>query len=364
MIVKRRGEFKHKLLCTCISSWIFLGVFGALAVCIPAFAQVSGSPLGAISALAYSPDGKRVAVGLYGQVVLYDTANWQPVGTFTQVEDTVRSLAFSPDSKTLAVGSGFAARDGDLLLWDTTGATPLKILPPQKDTIEAIAYRPDGKALLIGSNDNKAHFFHLPLGYGPTLDEHNGRVLAVAFSSKPDFVYITGAMDKVVKVWDAQRNQVVINFDQSGGGVTGLAFLPNGVQLVGASLDGHLRWWQVNYNERKREFSGSYYRDIGAHEGGVLAMSLSANGQRLVTGGEDNRVRVWKADDGGKVRVFKDALKPIYAVALSPDGKVAVGGGQEGVLRAWDVEANKLLTTLTPPPLPKATPAKSKKVVR
>jgi WD40 repeat protein len=63
----------------------------------------------------------------------------------------------------------------------------------------------------------------------------------------------------------------------------------------------------------------------------------------------DHLVRVWKMDDGGMVREFKDPTSPIYCTALSPDGKIAAAAGRQGIIWVWDVEANKLLTTLTPP---------------
>jgi len=52
-----------------------------------------GSP---VTALAFSSDGKKLAIGSYGQVTLLDTTTWQACGQFTQVAETVRTLAFQP----------------------------------------------------------------------------------------------------------------------------------------------------------------------------------------------------------------------------------------------------------------------------
>ncbi len=327
-------------------------VFLAVSLCLSVTSVVNASP-GAVTALAFSPDGSRLAVGAYGQVVLYDTTTWAVAGTFRQVEDSVRALAFQPDGQVLAIGSGLPAQSGRVTLWDISGTKSPTTLPTQQDTVEAICFRSDGKALLVGANDNKARFYaELPAQTNSVLDEHNGRVQAVAFSPKPDTIFITGAMDKVVKVWDAKQKKTVINFDQSQAGITGLVFLPGGNQFVGSSLDGKLQWWQVNYNDRTRSYNGNRFRQIDVHPGGVLSLAISGDGKRIVTGGQDNVVSVRDSSSGREIRSFKDSMKPVYAVTLNLDGKLAAGAGMEGVVRIWDVEKNELLQTLTLPPLP------------
>lgn len=324
-----------------------------LSLCLGVSSAAGGdTPVrGAITALAFSADGKKLAVGMARQALIYDPATWQPVSTFTQVQNTVRALTFHPDGKRLAVCSGIPGKSGDLILWDTTTPDSVRKFSPEKDTIEAVAFGKSGETLL-GSNDSRAHFYpQANVGAGPILDEHNGRVLAVAISPKEKYIFITGAMDKVVKVWEETKPQVVVNFDQATAGITGLAFLPNGDQFVGSSMDGNLYWWGVSYDAKKRVFSGYHFRTVGAHTDGVLCLSMSAGGQRFITGGMDHRVAVWNLD-GGQIRAFSDPKLPIYAVAISPDGKTAAGAGREGLIYIWDVEANRLAAVIAPPAAP------------
>ncbi|QEV21476.1 hypothetical protein [Streptomyces alboniger] len=57
-----------------------------------------------VSALAYSPDGRLLAVGGGGTVQLWDTASARPLGKgLLTAGDTARSLAFSGDGRTLTV---------------------------------------------------------------------------------------------------------------------------------------------------------------------------------------------------------------------------------------------------------------------
>jgi WD40 repeat protein len=315
-----------------------------VSVVVPVWAQV-----GAVTATAFSADGKRAAIGTYKRVVLYETAEWKPIAECKEVEDYARSLTFAPDGSTLAIGSGFPGKSGRITLWDVGANKTHRFLGKQFDTIEAIAYRTDGKGMLLAAKDNRANYYYnLPSEVHREMDEHNGRVQAAAFSPKENWVFITGGADRIVKVWEEKYRRTVINFDQSEGAITGLAFLNNGTQFVGSSMDGRLYWWQINHSTKRQTYRGNHYRTAGAHEGGVVCLGISADRKRLISGGMDNTVKIWDAEGGGVQRNFADIPCPMYAVALDSAGKIAIAGGRDGILRIWDVENSKLLHSLKP----------------
>ena len=65
-------------------------------------------------AVAYSPDGTRLAVTSSIGVWLYDVTTGAEIALLTGHTDRVTSVAFPPDGTTLASGSD----DGTILLWD------------------------------------------------------------------------------------------------------------------------------------------------------------------------------------------------------------------------------------------------------
>ena len=71
---------------------------------------------GAISEVAYSPDGTRLAVAGNIGTWLYDAATGAEVALLTGHTNYVRSVSFSPDGTTLASGGS----DGTVRLWDMT----------------------------------------------------------------------------------------------------------------------------------------------------------------------------------------------------------------------------------------------------
>ncbi|MCD9878431.1 nSTAND1 domain-containing NTPase [Streptomyces guryensis] len=112
-----------------------------------------------VTALAFSPDGTRLAVGdSTGHVTLWDGALRHRLGLLTGTSDTtpgseaeaVGALAFSPDGSTLAVGGQY----GTLRLWDTAGQQLLGTdLPTARDEIDTLAFTRDGSTLYAGGPD-------------------------------------------------------------------------------------------------------------------------------------------------------------------------------------------------------------------
>ncbi|WP_226966911.1 nSTAND1 domain-containing NTPase [Streptomyces phaeolivaceus] len=115
-----------------------------------------------ISALAFSPDGSRLAAGdRTGRVALWDGELRRRAGVLRNVfpaplgrtAEAVTALALSPDGHTLAVGGDA----GTVQLWDTTTQQPLGgPLPSPGEPIASLAFSPDSATLYAAGT-------HVPL---------------------------------------------------------------------------------------------------------------------------------------------------------------------------------------------------------
>ncbi len=102
------------------------------------------------SAVAYSPDGKILAYeGERPTVVLWDTAARQPLRTLQRTGGWQQegALSFSPDGKTLAVVDGGT----NVSLFETATGKLLRTLDGQRVAVTSpLAFSPDGKTLAVG----------------------------------------------------------------------------------------------------------------------------------------------------------------------------------------------------------------------
>jgi WD40 repeat protein len=111
------------------------------------------------SSVAFSPDGKLLAVGSCtpslsrgenkGLVTLWDVSKKQVKARYEMRLGPAHSLAFSPDSKILAASDADFG-DGEVKLWDVaTGKTKVE-LKDFRESIHSLAFSPDGKRLVTG----------------------------------------------------------------------------------------------------------------------------------------------------------------------------------------------------------------------
>ncbi|KUJ66098.1 hypothetical protein ACZ90_40305 [Streptomyces albus subsp. albus] len=105
-------------------------------------------------ALAYRPDGERLALGgPSGRVTVYDGDGKRPLGLFSgtgsgqaRAGEPVAALAYSHDGATLAV----AGTKGTVRLWDAASGRPLgTTLTTAADPELAVAFSPDDRTLLV-----------------------------------------------------------------------------------------------------------------------------------------------------------------------------------------------------------------------
>ncbi len=294
-------------------------------------------PLPPVAAVAFSPDGTRLAVGSYGRVTVWDLTSAKPAQTLTNVLAAVNDVKFSPDGKLLAVSGGQPSARGDLRLFSTTDWKLVHTLGGHADVVSGVAFSPDGSKLASASFDKTVRLWSVADGkLVHTFTGHSDFVYAVAFSPKGDW-YATASKDRTGRVIDAATGKGRLTFSGMDNEVLAVAVRPDGQQVVTSGLEPQLHWWDATTGERLKRQAG--------HNDGVHEIAFDKGGKLAASAGADKTVRLWNPQTAAAVRTVAVG-SIVYAVASDAAGKRVAAGAADGTVRLFDVESGRPLATL------------------
>jgi WD40 repeat protein len=282
--------------------------------------------------IAFSPDGTRVAKD-GPPLVVWNVASGQAVfekWVFNSSDSGggPAAIAFSPDGKSLAVGDALS-----LQLLDASTGAQLKVLvdtkgssaQPETTATRSLAFSSDGATLASAGPANAVTLWTLASGQkAATLTGSAIQINSVAFSA--DGKYLAGGGAQDITVWDLPAGtspKTLVHQSTEHGDVNSVAFSADGKYLAGASIMGLDLWDVATWK--------AVPITTALNQGVLDAFAFSPDSQLLagVATGQDHVVRVWPLKPASATSAPAGAA-PAAPAASRPNLTPPAGGGPAG----------------------------------
>ncbi|HYV29335.1 MAG TPA: c-type cytochrome domain-containing protein [Candidatus Eisenbacteria bacterium] len=311
-----------------------------------------------VSALAYSPDGKILAVSGYHEVVLHKSDGSGLIGRLVGESPRIESLAFSPDGKMLAVAGSAPARFGEIQIWDVTTNGLVNAFKVSTDSVYGICFSPEADRVAFGCADKTVRIISVKDGKELVkFDNHSDWVFGTTFTVDGKRL-LTGSRDRAMKLIDASNGQFIDDINKLLENVLCIARHPKEDQVVYGGEMGTTRLYKIAENQGRTAANNdvNLVKEFERLPGAVHTVDFSPDGNTVAVGGVGDEVRLFNAKDGKRTATLKGHEGATFAVKFHPHTNQVATAGFDGKVRIYDSTSGQLIKSFVPVPLKETEP--------
>jgi WD40 repeat protein len=300
--------------------------------------------------LAYSPDGRRLAIGQQGLdggasvLRVWDLATKRDLSWFARPL-AYRCVVFSPDGKIVAAGTFDGAVEA--YKFDGSVATFSGFWAGLGQPINGLVYLPNGRLL---AGDWGGHIFSFDSSgiARQTFEAFPAKIYALAASPDNSTLAVAGHTGDI-HLYDISSGHKVATLTGHESLIESLVYSSDGKLLASSSWDRTIRLWNR---------SGKLVAVLKGHERPVLCARFSPDGKILATSEGQSGVphtenmpctiKLWSVEPSVLLRTINAHSNSIFTVAFAPDGRTLVSGSMDQTVKFWDPATGRLRETIVP----------------
>ena len=307
--------------------------------------EPSGKGAEAITAAAFSPDGKSEAIARFGRIELREAGSDKVTTTLALAGMKINTIHFSSDGTRLVAASGITGLKGEATIWDLKTGEILTALgaDEHRDILFDAEFSPDGTLLATAGYDQIIHLWEIDSGeLLRSFPSHNGAIYDLAFSSD-GAVLASASGDGTCKIWQVATGERLDTLNQPEAEQYRIAFTQDGKSIIAAGADNRIRLW--TFLSRTAPMINPLVAARFGHEDAIIELAVSPDGARLVTTSADRALKVW-ALPGLDLLVGLEAQSDVVsALAFAPGGASLLATRLDGSFGRYPMESGK-----NPPP--------------
>uniref|UniRef100_U5EL22 Actin-interacting protein 1 n=1 Tax=Corethrella appendiculata TaxID=1370023 RepID=U5EL22_9DIPT len=287
-----------------------------------------------VNVAKYSPSGFYIASGdQSGKIRIWDTVNKEHLlkNEFQPIGGPIKDIAWSADSQRIVIVGEGRERFGHVFMAET--GTSVGEISGQSKPINSCDFRPARPFRIVtGSEDNTIGIFEgPPFKFKMTKQEHSRFVQAVRYSPS-GHLFASAGFDGKVFLYDGATSELVgeVGSPAHKGGVYGVAWKPDGTQLLTCSGDKTCKLWDVASRELVTEFPmGNAVED--------QQVSCLWQGNNILSVSLSGFINYLDVNNPTKpLRIIKGHNKPITVLTLSEDHSTIYTGSHDGAVTNWN----------------------------
>ena len=305
-----------------------------------------------ITALAYSPDGRWLAVSGHREVLLHTSDGASMEARLVGLSDRIQSIVFSPDGQTLVAAGGTPARFGEVQFWNVAARKLERSATLTSDTVFGAGLSPDGARVVVGCADNTVRVVDAAQAKEVLkIAHHENWVLGAVFGIDGKRIVSVGR-DRAAKLTDAASGAFIENVNLLRGELSAIARHPRrDFVLIGSEERVPYLYMMDRPRAMKIADDTTLVRKFEKQAGPIFAVAFSPDASRIAVAGAFPEVVIYNTETGGRVASCRGHQAGVYTVAFHPNGSQLAAAGFDGRVRLYRTATGELAREFVPVPL-------------